>query len=259
MSSVSFSPLCQANVSAMGPGSPHDRAVRTPCASVATCVEPWGTSTPWPRVRVSCWRHRQEELQLLFKPKPGRERSTKDSFLKSRAWRHVWGMPEAQLLPRARVTMLPALCCPLQWGRSTLLLRLFKVWRNLVLQRGWLSRKNCACRQSCRKRLQPVSMPLGGSRGAARLGSSSKSPFCCAAQLGDGAQPVPLERVCCQSCGCQGSWREPSPSQGQTMAGCNGRERELRAAATLSPSLNSWGNTGLYRLSMTAKEQPSGC
>lgn len=175
--------------------------------------------------------------------------------------------------------------------------------------------------QPCRKRLWPVSMPLGGltkSWGAGEQWPSScgtdgggpKTPFCCAAQLGNGAQPVPVEQVCYQSrrpqlgqcCPCsqlrslglpaagqcfaaastqkkpgeghsspiwhryqiqscrgQGSSREPSPSQAHTTAGHKGRGREHHAAAALLPSLNSGGNTGLYRLSMTAKKQLTGC
>lgn len=129
---------------------------------------------------------------MLFKLKPGRKRSIKDLFLKSRAWRHIWGMPEAQLLPRAKVMMLPALCCLLQWGRGMLLLGLFKVWRNLVLQkRGCLSRKNCSCWQPRRKRLRPVSMPLGGLTRSCQAGERFPKPILLRCPAGRGGAACP--------------------------------------------------------------------
>lgn len=116
-------------------------------------------------------------------------------------------MYEARLLPQARVMVLPA--CLLQWGRSTL----FPCLKSGEIQCYSMAGKGPGEQeelQPCRKRLWPVSMPLGGltkSWGAGEQWPSScgtdggdpKAPFCCAAQLGDGAQPVPVEQVCYQS------------------------------------------------------------
>lgn len=76
---------------------------------------------------------------------------------------------------------------------------------------------------------------------------------------GEGHSSPICHRYQIQSCRGQGSGREPSPSQAHTTAGHKGKGREHHAAAALLPSLNSWGNTGLYRLSMTAKKQLTGC
>lgn len=72
-----------------------------PCASEPGTLH---MSVPGPSVCVSCWCHRREELQLLFKMKLGREGSTKNFFQRAEPrgmsglyLGHVSGMSQACL------------------------------------------------------------------------------------------------------------------------------------------------------------------